>query len=365
MQITVARLKPLLFGKLLAYCNFFIQFRNQFGRAVLRFAAFKQKYLTVFGSIALSIGLPLSAPSSAWAMFYGFNQQAQAYEHEGDNLMDTGYYEQAISAYSQAINLLPYDAVQGRADALYARAVANDVAGHFDQASQDYSWARDYYLKAAQYANYGGSQAAEEGLTGGYDANFGQQLANLVRWRATVNPNSPDYFVDGGPMKAWSLRKMPLKVYIDDSQGTGWSQDLRDLIWRAISSWTNVSGSPIRFTQWYRADDADYIITRPSSSGQIAVGSGGFTSGVDEAQSENGKVMLKQSKSLLSCPGYDGSGYSQIDRNRLYNLALHECGHALGIGGHSPSGMDVMYWKAPILKLSDRDGATLRRMYSQ
>ncbi len=73
--------------------------------------------------------------------------------------------------------------------------------------------------------------------------------------------------------------------------------------------------------------------------------------------------MLAQSKSLLSSPGYDGSGYNQVDKDRLYNLALHECGHALGLGGHSPSGLDIMYWKAPILRLSARDQATMRRMY--
>ncbi|MBK9277603.1 MAG: matrixin family metalloprotease [Candidatus Obscuribacter sp.] len=332
-------------GKMLSTCK-------KFGLAARR-----RKFASLFLTLLLG-GFAASSPP-AFALFYGFNQQAQSYQHEGESLVQSGNYEQAVSAYTQAINLLPYDAVQGRADAYFGRAIANDVAGHFDQATQDYGWSRDYYLKAAQYASYGGN-SADSGLNGGYDSQIGQELVNLVRWRATVNPRSSDYMEDAGPMKLWDLRKMPLKVFIDDSQESGWSSDLRDLIWRAINCWTNVSGSPVRFTTWNSASGADYIVTRPTAGGQIAVGSGGYTSGVDEPSEPN---MLKQSKSLLSCRGYDGNYYSQEDKNLLYNLALHECGHALGMGGHSPSGQDIMYWKAPIFKLSDRDGNTIRRMY--
>lgn len=307
------------------------------------------------------LALSLSSLSPALAMFYGYNQQAEGYKHEGDSYMDQGNYEMAISAYTQAINLLPYDSVQGKADALYNRAIANDVAGHFDQATQDFSWSRDYYTRCAQYASYPSSEGSD--LNVPYDQSLAQQLTNLVKWRGMVNPYTADYERDAGPIKTFALSKMPLKVFIDDSQGSGWSPDLRDLVWRAVNSWSGVSGTPVRFQQWNSAQGADYIITRPVQSGQIALGSGGYTSGVDDTPGPGGQPRLLQSKSLLSCPGYDGSTYSQIDRNRLYNLALHECGHALGLGGHSPSGLDIMYWKAPILRLSSRDAATLRRMY--
>lgn len=309
--------------------------------------------------LALSIAGFTALP--AQALFYGYNQQAEGYKHEGDSYMDQGNYGMAISAYTEAINLLPYDSVQGKADALYNRAIANDVDGHFDQATQDYSWSRDYYTRCAQYATYPSSQGSD--LNAPYDQQLAGQLTNLVKWRGMVNPNTPDYERDAGPIKTFDVRKMPLKVFIDDSQASGWSSDLRDLIWRAISNWTNIGQTPVRFQLWNSADGADYIIQRPTSNGQIALGSGGYTSGVDDRPAPNGAPRLLRSTSLLSSPGYDGSSYDNLARNRLYNLALHECGHALGLGGHSPSGTDIMYWKAPILKLSGRDAATLRRMY--
>jgi tetratricopeptide (TPR) repeat protein len=313
------------------------------------------------GLMSVSVALSAIIGQPAYALFYGTNQQAEAYKHEADAYVESGNYDQAINYYTQAINMLPSDAVQGRADTFYNRAIANDVAGHFDSATQDWTWSRDYYLRAAQYSY--GSDAAESGVNIGYDKQLGDQLGNLVRWRATVNPYSADYEGDAGPIKLWDLRKMPLKVFIDDSQGTGWSPDLRELIWQAVNSWSGIAGIPIRFQTWNSADGAHYIITRPANAGQIAIGSGGYTSGINDTPLANGQQMLAQSKSLLSSPGYDGNSYGQIDKNKLYNLALHECGHALGLGGHSPSGLDIMYWKAPILRLSSRDQATMRRMY--
>jgi predicted Zn-dependent protease len=50
-------------------------------------------------------------------------------------------------------------------------------------------------------------------------------------------------------------------------------------------------------------------------------------------------------------------------KEQLFNLALHETGHALGIDGHSPSGLDIMYFKSPLIKLSDRDANTIRKIY--
>jgi predicted Zn-dependent protease len=52
----------------------------------------------------------------------------------------------------------------------------------------------------------------------------------------------------------------------------------------------------------------------------------------------------------------------------LYETVLHETGHALGLGGHSPDPGDVMYAKGrrngrP--EVSERDRATLRALYAK
>lgn len=52
----------------------------------------------------------------------------------------------------------------------------------------------------------------------------------------------------------------------------------------------------------------------------------------------------------------------------LYGTVLHEMGHALGLGGHSPEAGDVMYRSVKTetrATLSDRDRATLRALYAR
>jgi predicted Zn-dependent protease len=52
----------------------------------------------------------------------------------------------------------------------------------------------------------------------------------------------------------------------------------------------------------------------------------------------------------------------------LYATMLHEMGHALGLGGHSPVAADVMYRsvvKSSRAGLTERDRATLRALYAR
>ena len=52
----------------------------------------------------------------------------------------------------------------------------------------------------------------------------------------------------------------------------------------------------------------------------------------------------------------------------VYETVLHEMGHALGIGGHSPDPADIMYAQASATAsagLSERDRATLAELYAR
>lgn len=64
----------------------------------------------------------------------------------------------------------------------------------------------------------------------------------------------------------------------------------------------------------------------------------------------------------IYCDKYDADQLSNYAAEHLYTLALHEFGHALGLG-HSPSGRDVMYWKSAMKSLSKRDKKTLLKSY--
>lgn len=59
----------------------------------------------------------------------------------------------------------------------------------------------------------------------------------------------------------------------------------------------------------------------------------------------------------------DNSG-NYISKAKLYAIAVHEIGHAIGIMGHSQSSNDVMYGFSATGEFSSKDKETIRLMYS-
>jgi predicted Zn-dependent protease len=302
--------------------------------------------------VCAQIAWPLAAAQPAQALFFGYNQQAEAYKQQGDAARDAQNFGMAVNYYTSAINILPYDAAQNLADIYYARAIANDVTGQYQRATSDWQAAHDNYAKCVQSGQSGNNLS--------YDKEYQDELGRLITWRATENPNTPDY-MECGPMKRFA-QSSNVRVFIDTTEASGFSYDLRYLIFQAMYQWCQFPGSPIRMQQWGTADGANIIVQRANAAGQIGFGAAGQTNSQDAVNAQ-GQDIMSRSFVRLTATGYNGNTMSQGDKDKLYNLALHETGHALGIGGHSPSGLDVMYFKSPLLKLSDRDAATMRKMY--
>jgi hypothetical protein len=147
-----------------------------------------------------------------------------------------------------------------------------------------------------------------------------------------------------------------LKVYISQSKKSGFSPELRTYIFQAMNLWCQFPGSPIRMELWPTQYDSNIIVQRATADDPMNIGSAGQTSSY-------GRELVTKSYVNLSAPSYDDKDMSPRAKEQLFNLALHETGHALGIDGHSPSGLDVMYFKSPLIKLSDRDANTIRKIY--
>lgn len=308
-------------------------------------------YLTLVFSALVTV---LTTAQPAHALFFGYNQQAEAYKQQGEAAQEAQNYDMAVNYFTSAINCLPYDAAQNLADLYYVRAIATDATGQYDRATRDWQASHDNYQKCVDQAQY------NPGTNVAYDKQYADDLQRMLNWRSTENPNTPNY-MECGPMKRFAAPSS-VKVYVDTTEQAGFSYDLRYLIFQAMNQWCSFSGSPIRMEQWSTADGANIIVQRANAPGQIGFGAGGQTNNQDSVNAAGQDIMTKSFVRLTS-PGYNGNSMSQVDKNKLYNLALHETGHALGIGGHSPSGLDAMYFKAPVLKLSDRDKATMRMMY--
>ena len=123
-----------------------------------------------------------------------------------------------------------------------------------------------------------------------------------------------------------------------------------------MSLWCQFPGSPIRMELWPTQYDSNIIVQRATADDPMNIGSAGQTSSY-------GRELVTKSFVNLSAPSYDNKDMTPRAKEQLFNLALHETGHALGIDGHSPSGLDVMYFKSPLIKLSDRDANTIRKIY--
>jgi tetratricopeptide (TPR) repeat protein len=311
-------------------------------------AAVVTSSLLILQSTALAEPNPATrtSPAQAPAQALTATQQAAKCKELGEAAYEAKNFPLAVAYYSKALSLLPHDAANSLADLYYVRAMANDVAGQYERGTADWQAARDNYAKALL-----GNKA---GVNVEFATSYRDELNALVHWRATQNPSSPDY-CDSIHSKRLAPGSV-LKVYISQAKKTGFSPELRTYIFQAMSLWCQFPGSPIRMELWPTQYDSNIIVQRATADDPMNIGSAGQTSSY-------GRELVTKSFVNLSAPSYDNKDMTPRAKEQLFNLALHETGHALGIDGHSPSGLDVMYFKSPLIKLSDRDANTIRKIY--
>lgn len=207
-------------------------------------------------------------------------------------------------------------------------------------------------------------------VAGGPEGAAGQ----LVGLSAT----GPDYLAVArynGETVRWALNGQPIKLFVDEaSRPPGSAAGLGNLVVRAFDPWVQALGGQLAIQSVAVPTDA-HIVVR-------------FTTGVDRqgVSTERGTLYtagitvpfvqdkrLQQMVMTLATLDIDGAAYSA---DALYNVALHEAGHALGLLGHSPNPNDVMYGetldegsergvqgRTQRRQLSSADVASIRRLY--
>ncbi len=172
----------------------------------------------------------------------------------------------------------------------------------------------------------------------------------------------------------WPERKMPLKVFLPPPP-RGWfadPADVEEVTRRAVTDWIDAAGPGLpRFEFVDTAGDADIPIMWADQSPSWSVAHCFYD--INWPQRRFGVANV-----LITAWYRDGS---QVPVDDLHKTLLHEMGHALGLGGHSPNPEDALYgWvKGPkpgdlaegiILPnrstgLTDRDRETLRKLYAE
>ncbi len=158
-----------------------------------------------------------------------------------------------------------------------------------------------------------------------------------------------------GDVTRWNTRTFPLKVYIQ--QDSGVPGYYISEIEKAYNKWENVTGGQISFQFVSSPQNADMKCYFAPDLPNLSDDTAGFH------QFKYYGDTIADSIIKFRYANKNGNPYSAA---MIYNVALHEIGHSLGLAGHSSKSSDLMY---PIsmnrnYDISKRDLTTLKLLYS-
>lgn len=174
-----------------------------------------------------------------------------------------------------------------------------------------------------------------------------------------------DYFAYATKQKPirWAgASKGPIKVYISNGSGTkGYKTEYTALLKSAFSTWSDASGSAVKFAFVNSENGADIDCRWSSDPAEAASLSEGGVAKV----SWRGGGIEHVTITIMTC---DPSPDAPLTVNQVNAVCLHEVGHSLGLMGHSPKPTDIMFCSMPSAgakpMLSQRDVGTLKKLYS-
>src|SRR5579883_973580 len=157
----------------------------------------------------------------------------------------------------------------------------------------------------------------------------------------------------------WPQSRLPITVFVEPADNLkGYRPEFDDILRHAFREWSSTTKNKIQFKIVNQKDKARMIITWTDDLH------------APELRAEAGIAGINQdvegiSHATVRLLTIDPFKQGPIGNQFLYDVCLHEIGHALGLMGHSPYPDDIMY---PILStqsgISPRDAATLSAIYS-
>lgn len=164
--------------------------------------------------------------------------------------------------------------------------------------------------------------------------------------------------VGGNGFAKWS-EPQSIRVHVNSGQGVeGYRPEFEEALRQAFDDWTQSTDGKIAFVFVADPANAQMVVTWTSDLKAPAL-----KAEAGLAKTSWGSDGLNKADILLLT--LDPFKEGPIGTNYLFNVCLHEIGHALGLQGHSPHSEDIM---SPQLYtqqgLSDRDINTVLALYS-
>jgi predicted Zn-dependent protease len=199
--------------------------------------------------------------------------------------------------------------------------------------------------------------ALDTASTGGASAPADSTAAMKLRVRARIAEEADRTYIlstlteTDSTVRRWpdARATRPLQVCVIRTWVDGFRDDFAGNLTYAVGRWNGVL--PIALSTGADSATADIIVTWTS---QLDSGKTGRT---DLTWDRRGVIH----HAFVTLATHDAGG-RLLDASRMSALALHELGHALGLG-HSSVREDALFPVATALELTDRDRRTARLLY--
>jgi hypothetical protein len=187
------------------------------------------------------------------------------------------------------------------------------------------------------------------------------------------DPNASDYFADAiavtNKITRWPVKKQPIKVFIDGGESAdGYQPSFRQTVIDAFDKWIGCCDKRLSWKLVTNKQNADVSCRWVSDRSDFLHPAGaevGETCIKYSPDPMHNNVFFIISADISFCTRNLDKSYVTFEEMQF--ICLHEIGHVLGIVGHSANNNDVMFYREkshPVIDLSDRDKATLVRLYS-
>jgi len=210
-------------------------------------------------------------------------------------------------------------------------------------------------------------------------------LHDVIAEQPASSPDADyfDYITLFSQGRITRFTEMPIRVYISPVlKDSPYLPEIR----YAMQVWHTSSEGAIQFEETETPQNADIRVswgytglltdfqdtrlgsaelTRLKDSVQIGTFSNGFEVGsiaaVEDQSTETAHEISFTVEVILMLEGY---GTVELSQEEMRTVCVHEFGHAIGLWGHSPHPGDICYPTATVQQPSDRDIATLRKVYN-